>query len=79
MEEATRLKYYLALSVYAGHHFPHVGAKKFYADDFLVFWIHKMMDPSLCASNQLLFCAYLFSVSNTEVAVEAVYEATLSL
>lgn len=37
-----------------------------------------MMDPSLCASNQLVFCAYLFSGFNTEVAVEAVCEASFA-
>lgn len=35
-----------------------------------------MMDPSLCASNQRVFCAYLFSDFDTEVAAEAVYEAS---
>lgn len=28
-EAATRLKNYLALSVYAGHHFPHLGTDSF--------------------------------------------------
>lgn len=35
-----------------------------------------MMDPSLCGSNQLVFCACLFSGFNIEVAVEAVYETS---
>lgn len=51
MEEAARLKYYLALSVCAGHRLPHLGTKSFIRMTSKSFgptewWILLYVDPA---------------------------------